>query len=71
MKAGAGHIGGVLGAGSCEADIPGTMLSLKEMALYDIRIGQERFEIPDEVALGGYRCCDSQLFESQPFGPWP
>lgn len=53
MKAGAGHIGRVLGAGSCEADIPGTMLSLKEMALYDISNGPERFEIPDEVVLGG------------------
>lgn len=47
------QLGKPIGAGISEADYPGEFSTRKEGDLNFIRIGDERYEIPDAVVLGG------------------
>jgi len=47
------RMGQPIGASSSEADPPGKFKSDKEADLHIIRVGDERYEIPDAVVLGG------------------
>ena len=47
------RMGRVIGAGTSEVDNPGAFSSSRDADLYLVRLGSERFEIPDAVVLGG------------------
>jgi len=46
-------LGKPIGADASEADNPGPFSARRERDLNFIRIGNERYEIPDAVVLGG------------------
>lgn len=46
------RMGIAIGADASEAD-PGEFSAARENDLYFIRVGHERYEIPDAVVLGG------------------
>ena len=46
-------LGRPIGVGTSEADPTGPFSARKEVDLHFIRVGEERYEIPDAVVLGG------------------